>query len=99
MVGAPRRDVHALVRHARAELALPGPPAVAQKEPPPRWHLDRDDVQIEVLDAARTSIADGAFDLVVGSPPFALDVPYADGGDVPDYSAYRELMTTWSAEL
>jgi site-specific DNA-methyltransferase (adenine-specific) len=61
--------------------------------------LDRDDIQIEVLDAARTAIADGVFDLVVSSPPYALDVPYADGGDVPNYPTYRRYMATWSAEL
>ena len=58
-----------------------------------------DDIQIEVLDAARTAIADGALDLVVSSPPYALDVPYADGGDVPDYPTYRRCMAAWSAEL
>jgi site-specific DNA-methyltransferase (adenine-specific) len=68
-------------------------------EAPPRQHLECDDIQIEILDAARTPIADGAFDLVVGSPPFALDVPYADGGDVPDYPTYRGCMAAWSAEL
>jgi site-specific DNA-methyltransferase (adenine-specific) len=35
----------------------------------------------------------------VSSPPYALDVPYADCGDVPDYPTYRRCMAAWSAEL
>jgi hypothetical protein len=60
----------------------------------------RPDIQIEVLDAARTTVDDGLFDLLISSPPFALDVPYADGGDVPDYATDRDrCMPAWSAEL
>jgi site-specific DNA-methyltransferase (adenine-specific) len=80
---------------ARRALRVVEPPP----ERPPGQRLDRDDIQIEILDAARTAIADGVFDLVVSSPPYALDVPYADGGDVPDYPTYRGCMAAWSAEL
>jgi site-specific DNA-methyltransferase (adenine-specific) len=68
-------------------------------ERPPRRRVDSDNVQIEVLDAAHTCITDGAFDLIIGSPPYALDVPYADGGDVPDYPTYRRCMAEWATEL
>jgi site-specific DNA-methyltransferase (adenine-specific) len=74
-------------------------PVFVQQEAPPRRRLVSDDIQIEVLDAARTPFDNGIFDLLVGSPPFALDVPYADGGDVPDYPTYRQRMAEWSAEL
>jgi site-specific DNA-methyltransferase (adenine-specific) len=97
--GAEPRELRALMRHASARLALAAPAPAAQQERPTQRRLDHDDIVIEVLDAARTAIADGAFDLVVSSPPYALDVPYADGGDVPDYPTYRRCMATWSAEL
>jgi len=72
---------------------------IIEPERPPRRRLVSDDIRIEVLDAAHTSFDDGIFDLLIGSPPFALDVPYADGGDVPDYPTYRRCMAMWSAEL
>jgi site-specific DNA-methyltransferase (adenine-specific) len=101
--GAHPRELRALVRQASSQLAEAAAAAIAEQpaaERPPRRRLDRDDMCIEVVDPSRTSVADGAFDLVVGSPPFALDVPYADGGDVPDYSpTYRRYMTAWSSEL
>jgi hypothetical protein len=90
--GAQPRELRALVRQASAQLALATLPAVARATGPPGRHLVSDDIHIEVLDPARTSFADGVFDLVVSSPPFALDVPYADGGDVPDYPTYRRCM-------
>jgi site-specific DNA-methyltransferase (adenine-specific) len=97
--GAHPRELRALMRQASAQLALAAPQPTAQMERPPPRRLVSDDIQIEVLDAARTAFDDGIFDLTVGSPPFALDVPYADGGDVPDYPTYRRCMTAWSAEL
>ncbi len=97
--GANPRELRAIKRNAEAQLALAAaPPARIQQRPAPRV-LTSDAFHIGVLDAARTAIGDGTLDLVVGSPPFALDVPYADGGDVPDYETYRQCMTEWSAEL
>jgi site-specific DNA-methyltransferase (adenine-specific) len=97
--GADRRELRALMRQTSAQLALAGARPTVQMEQAPRRRLDNDDVRIDVVDPARIGVADGAFDLVVESPPFALDIPYADGGDVPDYPTYRHCMTAWSAEL
>ncbi len=92
------RDLQRRARAFQQELQARRP-VIVPPEWPPRRRVVRDDVQIEVVDPGKTCIVDGAFDLVVGSPPFALDVPYADGGDVPDYPTYRRCMTAWSAEL
>jgi len=99
ITGAHPRELRALMRHASAELALAAPAPTTRPDDLPRRRLERDDVQIEVLDAAHTCIADGVFDLIISSPPYALDVPYADGGDVPDYPTYRRCMAEWAAEL
>jgi len=98
-VGAHPRELRALLRHTSAQLAQAASAPAPAAERPPRRRLDRDDIQIEVLDATQTPLADGAFDLIVSSPPYALDVPYADGGDVPDYPTYRRYMAAWAAEL
>jgi len=97
--GADRRELRALMRQTSAQLALAAPRPTVRLEQPPRRRLDNNDVRIDVLDPARTVLTDGAFDLVIESPPFALDVPYADGGDVPDYPTYHRYMSAWSAEL
>jgi site-specific DNA-methyltransferase (adenine-specific) len=41
----------------------------------------------------------GSVDLIVTSPPYALGVEYADGGDYDDYTAYLELVDRWAREL
>src|SRR5205085_889161 len=41
---------------------------------------------------------DGQIDLLVCSPPYTVDVPYA-GGDVPTYSEWLEQLHAWLAEL
>lgn len=92
------RELQHRTRAFQQELQARRPVFVAQERPPRRC-LVSDDIQIEVLDPARTLLDDGVSDLAVSSPPFALDVPYADGGDVPDYPTYRRYMTAWSAEL
>jgi site-specific DNA-methyltransferase (adenine-specific) len=91
-----QRRTRAFQQELEARRALR---VIAEPERTPRRRLVSDDIQIEVLDAAHTSFDDGLFDLLIGSPPFALDVPYADGGDVPDYPTYRRCMAAWSTEL
>jgi len=91
-----RAHTRAFQQELQARRALQVVEPAAER---PSRRLERDDVQIEVLDAAQTAIADGVFDLIVSSPPYALDVPYADGGDVPDYPTYRRCMAAWAAEL
>jgi DNA modification methylase len=56
--------------------------------------LDR----FDVADAAALPWPDGAVDLIVSSPPYALAVPYA-GGDVPGYAAWLEALEAWLAEM
>jgi site-specific DNA-methyltransferase (adenine-specific) len=57
------------------------------------------DTVIQVLDAGALPWRDGSCDLILTSPPYCLDVPYAEGGDVGDYPTYRQLMAVWAAEL
>jgi site-specific DNA-methyltransferase (adenine-specific) len=54
--------------------------------------------RFDVGDAATLPWPDGCVDLLVCSPPYALDVPYV-GGDVPDYAAWLEALTAWLAEM
>jgi len=42
---------------------------------------------------------DGQVDLIVTSPPYALDLPYSTGRDMPDYGAWLETLNNWLAEL
>jgi hypothetical protein len=94
------RELQRRARAFKQELQARRPGVVPQERSPRRSLLQTDDIQIEVLDAARTTFDDGLFDLLISSPPFALDVPYADGGDVPDYATDRDrCMPAWSAEL
>jgi site-specific DNA-methyltransferase (adenine-specific) len=75
-----------------------------QAAPPPSLvdaadeHTDLE-VAIQVLDTEALPWPDGSCDLILTSPPYCLDVPYAGGGDVPDYPTYRQLMVVWAAEL
>jgi hypothetical protein len=94
------RELQRRARAFKQELQARRPGVGAQERSPQWRRLESDDIQIEVLDAARTTFDDGLFDLLISSPPFALDVPYADGGDVPDYATYRDrCLPAWSAEL
>ena len=54
--------------------------------------------RFDVADAATLPWPDGSVDLLVSSPPYALDVPYAQG-DVSDYAAWLEALTMWLAEM
>jgi site-specific DNA-methyltransferase (adenine-specific) len=92
------RELQRKTRAFQQELQTRRPVFVPQARSP-RRRLVSDDIHIEVLDAAHTSFDDGSLDLLIGSPPFALDVPYADGGDVPNYTTYRRCMAEWSTEL
>lgn len=59
--------------------------------------LTRPDVRIEVADARCLPLEDETVDLIVTSPPYALDVEYADGGDVsPD--EWWAFMVDWLRE-
>ncbi len=53
--------------------------------------------RFDVADAAALPWPDGQIDLIVCSPPYALDVAYA-GGDVPDYAAWLQSLSTWLTE-
>jgi site-specific DNA-methyltransferase (adenine-specific) len=55
--------------------------------------------RIEVADAADLPLPDGIVDLTVTSPPYGLDVDYADGVDVADHAPYLELARSWAAEI
>jgi site-specific DNA-methyltransferase (adenine-specific) len=75
-----------------------------QAAPPPSLVDEADErtdfeAVIQVLDAGALPWSDGSCDLILTSPPYCLDVPYAEGGDVPDYPTYRQLMAVWAAEL
>src|SRR5262249_29468560 len=56
------------------------------------------DDRFAVADAARLPWPDGGVDLLVCSPPYAVDVPYA-GGDVGSYADWLEALRLWVAEL
>ena len=76
-----------------------------QPDPPPSsvdevsYEYTDIETAIQVLDAAALPWPDGSCDPILTSPPYCLDVPYAQGGDVPDYPTYRQLMAIWAAEL
>jgi len=79
-----------LARQHRGPRSSPAPVQIHDQ-------LDTGD-RFDVADAAALPWPDGCVDLLVGSPPYALEVPYA-GGDVPDYAAWLEALTAWLAEL
>jgi glutathione S-transferase len=54
--------------------------------------------RFDVADAAHLPWPDGRVDLLMCSPPSALEVPCAQG-DVPDYAAWLEALRGWLAEL
>jgi site-specific DNA-methyltransferase (adenine-specific) len=51
-----------------------------------------------VGDAAALPWASGSVDLIVCSPPYGLDVPYLDGGDIPP-AEYWPCATRWASEM
>jgi site-specific DNA-methyltransferase (adenine-specific) len=96
-----RRELRAVISAARAELSRrPSPPRPAP-EPPAPFLVDTPEWadEVRILDAGALPWPDGACDLILTSPPYCLDVPYAEGGDVPDYTTYRRLMAVWADEL
>jgi len=68
--------------------------------PPPIHMDDQLDAgdRFDVADAAALPWPDGSVDLIVTSPPYALDIGYAQG-DVRDYAAWLDALRTWLAEL
>ena len=94
-----RRELRAVINAARAELSTRGP--APRPEPAGASLVDvaELDAEVRVLDTAALPWVDGACDLILTSPPYCLDVPYAEGGDVADYPTYRQLMVVWAAEL
>jgi len=80
-----------LARQHRAPRSAP-PQPVPIHEP-----LDSGD-RFDVADAATLPWPDGGVDLLVCSPPYALEIAYTHG-DVPDYAAWLEALTSWLAEM
>ena len=68
--------------------------------PPPISIHDRLDAgdRFDVADAAALPWPDGSVDLIVTSPPYALDIAY-DRGDVSDYATWLGALTSWLAEM
>src|SRR5579859_5981135 len=54
--------------------------------------------RFDVADASALPWPDGSVDLIVTSPPYALELPYI-GGDVPDYPTWLHALESWLAEL
>jgi site-specific DNA-methyltransferase (adenine-specific) len=79
-----------LARQYRSNPRTPAPTLVLEQP-------DSGDC-FEVADAAALPWADGSVDLIVTSPPYALDLPYT-GGDAPDYLAWLQVLRIWLAEL
>ncbi len=80
-----------LARQHRPRRVVPPVPVPIHDELNPGDRFD-------VADAAALPWPDGQLDLIVCSPPYALDVAYA-GGDVPDYAAWLQSLSTWLTEL
>jgi site-specific DNA-methyltransferase (adenine-specific) len=80
-----------LARQHRGPRSVPPPPL------PVHDQLDARD-RFDVADAAALPWPDGQVDLLVCSPPYALDVAYV-GGDVPDYAAWLGALAAWLAEM
>ncbi|HET6316537.1 MAG TPA: DNA methyltransferase [Chloroflexota bacterium] len=78
-------------RHRGHHDPAPAPLVTAE---PAFASLDR----FDVADASALPWPDGAVDLIVTSPPYALAVPYA-GGDVSGYATWLELLEAWLAEM
>jgi site-specific DNA-methyltransferase (adenine-specific) len=96
-----RRQLRDTIAAARAELSGRPHQHKAASESPALAETDNTplDDEVQVVDAAALPWPDGGCDLILSSPPYCLDVPYAEGGDVPDYTTYRQLMAVWAAEL
>jgi site-specific DNA-methyltransferase (adenine-specific) len=54
--------------------------------------------RFDTADAAALPWSEGSVDLIVTSPPYALDIAYAQG-DVPDYPAWLEALGRWLGEM
>jgi len=81
-----------LARQHRAP-SVPAPAPVLQGD-----QLNSYD-RFDVADAADLPWPNGQVDLIVTSPPYALDLDYPSGGDVPDYAAWLQALHAWLAEL
>ena len=82
------------------KLARPyRPPYVPTPVPVPAHdQLDARD-RFDIADAAALPWPDGSVDLIVTSPPYALEQSYAAGGDVADYPAWLGALEAWLREL
>jgi site-specific DNA-methyltransferase (adenine-specific) len=96
-----RRELRAVINAARIELSSRTPAQRSSPEPRPASlvGVTESDEDVRVLDAASLPWPDGSCDLVLTSPPYCLDKPYAEGGDVPNYPTYRQLMIVWATQL
>jgi site-specific DNA-methyltransferase (adenine-specific) len=109
-VPEPTFEAHiSTTRSQRLELTTAGvltlarqyrPHRAATREPVPiLLHLDPScGDRFDVSDAGALPWPDGSVDLIVCSPPYALEMPYA-GGDVPNYAAWLETLAAWLGEL
>jgi site-specific DNA-methyltransferase (adenine-specific) len=71
--------------------------AAARRATLPVPRLERDDCQIEVGDARALQLDADTVDLLLGSPPYALEQPYGEGGDI-DPASWFDFLRQCLAE-
>jgi len=62
---------------------------------PPTPVLDRADLQLYLGDIRELRLPSGSIDLIVTSPPYGVDIPYADYDDTVSYDRYLEFSREW----
>jgi site-specific DNA-methyltransferase (adenine-specific) len=97
----PTSVLRAHKRQVDATLKTRIPPAERRYTPPPVVVQPGDPDEIVQVDAAALPPAwTGVADLVMTSPPYGLDVPYAnDVPDPSDYAVYGDLRRRWAHAL
>jgi site-specific DNA-methyltransferase (adenine-specific) len=75
-----------------------GAPRRPPAPPTPLPHALDDGDRFDVADAAALPWPDESVDLIVTSPPDALDVDYA-GGDIDSYATWLDTLATWLKEM
>lgn len=55
--------------------------------------------RFDVADAAALPWPDNSVDLLVTSPPYALNIEYVGGGDVESYAQWLQVLETWLQEM
>jgi len=57
--------------------------------------LDRDGLQLYRGDIRSVRLPESSIDLIVTSPPYGVDIPYADYDDTVSYDRYLEFSREW----